>query len=150
MAKKCLNNKGFTLAELMIAAIILAVTFVGMLLTYLRCMELNEISRNSSLVIQAATSELEDIKNTPFSQVFANHNGTTFTVAGINGIGVVTVDNTNADLLEVVISFSWRQSNGRLLGEDADLDGQLDGGEDQNGNGRLDSPVDLISYIYDS
>ncbi len=48
----------------------------------------------------------------------------------------------------VTVTFCWRQSNGRLMGEDSNLNGALNTGEDVNGNGTIDSPVQLIAYIY--
>jgi prepilin-type N-terminal cleavage/methylation domain-containing protein len=48
-------------------------------------------------------------------------------------------------LLEVVITVCWKQPNGRIFGEDANLNGILDVGEDKSNppNGRLDSPAQL-------
>jgi len=47
-------------------------------------------------------------------------------------------------LLEVIITVCWRQSDGRLFGEDANLNGVLDTGEDTlTVNNRLDSPAQL-------
>ena len=58
------------------------------------------------------------------------------------------MDDSNPDLLHVSVVFCWKQPNGRVLGEDKDLDGQLDVGEDMNSNGRLDSIVQIETYIY--
>jgi len=148
MRKHAFDENALTLVELMIAAVILTLTFLGVLLTFLRCMELNEISRNTTLGLEAASSKIEEIKNTSFAQIFATHNDQTFTAAGVDGIGVVRIDNTNPQLLQVFATFCWRQSNGRVFGEDTDLDGQLDAGEDSNANGRIDSSVQLVDYIY--
>ena len=71
----------------------------------------------------------------------------TFANANLNGIGVSEVDNTNPGLLMVTMSFSWRQTNNRIIGEDTNFNGQLNAGEDKNGNGVLDSPAQLVSYI---
>jgi hypothetical protein len=46
------------------------------------------------------------------------------------------------DLLELTVSVCWKQK-GRVIGEDKDLDGVLDSGEDANGNGMIDSSVEL-------
>ena len=50
--------------------------------------------------------------------------------------------------LLVTVSFSWRESGGRIIGEDLNLNGRLDAGEDKNGNGIIDSVVQFSSYIY--
>ena len=141
-------NRGFTLAELMVAAAIFLFVLGGILFSYITCLELAEIAKNSSLATHAAKSKLEEIKNTAFNQIYANYHNVSFTAAGLNGRGVRYVDNSDPDLLHVIIEFCWRQPNGRIIGEDQDLDGLLDGGEDDNGNGRLDSIVILDTYIY--
>ena len=142
------ENKGFTLAELMIAAVIFVLTFVGILLSYTRSMDISEMSRNSSTAVAAVKTRMEQIKNTSFSQVFSTYNNTMFQITGLTGIGVSYVDNTNPDLLEITISFCWQEKSGRIMGEDDNLNGQLDGGEDRNNNNLIDSPVQVISYIY--
>jgi hypothetical protein len=53
----------------------------------------------------------------------------------------------DAEMIEVVVSVSWQDRNGRIMGEDLDLDGTLDGGEDTNSDGELSSPVSLRTFI---
>lgn len=146
------QKRGFTLAELMIAVVVFMITFVGILLGYLRCMELSEMAKNSSLAVAAVKSRMEDIKNTDFSNIMNNYNKITFTANGINGRGVsyVEIDNANPKLLKVTVTFCWKQRSGLLIGEDADLDGQLDAGEDKNANNILDSITQAVSYVYDT
>ena len=73
--------------------------------------------------------------------------GTNFTVNNIpQNRGVVYVDDSNPELLKVTISVSWKQGN-TVVGEDRNLDGSLNAGEDSNGNGILDSPVELTTLI---
>ena len=50
-------------------------------------------------------------------------------------------------LFEAKITASFKLPNGRIIGEDKNLNGILDAGEDLNGNGELDSPVFLKSFI---
>ena len=52
-------------------------------------------------------------------------------------------------LLEIVITISWRTRDGRIFGEDTNLNGALDAGEDKNSNGRYDSPVQLRLLLSD-
>ena len=142
------NQKGFTLAELMFAAFILIVTFAGLLLSYLRCLELNEMAKNSSMAVSAVKTRMEQIRNTSFDQLIANYNNVTFTAANLNGIGVSYINSTDPDLYEVTVTFCWQQKNGKVVGEDQNLNGALNVGEDENANGILDSPVQAVTYIY--
>ena len=50
-------------------------------------------------------------------------------------------------LFKIKITCSWQEREGRVIGEDKNLNGQLDTGEDTNGNGELDSPLQIVSYI---
>ena len=106
---KKVGNEGFTLVELMVAAFILSIAIIGILLGYVKCLDLNEMSRNSTIAVAATKSQMEQIKNTAFNQIFANFDDATFTSAGINGIGVTYVDNTNPTLLQITVSFCWQQ-----------------------------------------
>ena len=146
--KKGISQSGFTLVELLVASAILIITIVGILISYIRSLELAEMSRNSSVAINASRSQIEQMKNTDFTLVSTNFNNVTFTVPGFSGMGVSYVTAVSANLAQVTATFCWRQRNGRVVGEDKDLDGVVDAGEDANGNGRLDSPTQIISDIY--
>jgi len=143
--KRC---KGFTLPELLIATVILMLVFVGMLLGYIRGMELSEMSRNSSRAILLAKSRVEQIRNTPFNQLVATYDNTAFSTVGLNGIGVSYVDDADPELFQITVTVCWREKNGRIIGEDSDLDGILDPGEDMNGNGMLDSYAQIVTQLY--
>ena len=150
MPKKLSNNKGFSLSELMIATLIFTLTFAGTIIVFFRCIELSEMARNSSAAVNASKSQLASVENTPFANILATFNNTTFTAAGVNGRGVTYVTSLDADLLRVTIVFCWREKNGRIMGEDTNINGVLNAGEDANGNGVLDSPVEMTTYIYDT
>lgn len=142
------QNTGFSLVEILIATMILVITTAGLGLTYIKYLEVNEIAANFSSTLHASKNIIETIKNTPFSQIAATHNNQTFTITDLNGIGTVVIDSTNSELLQVTVSFCWRNRNERQYGEDANLNGIIDAGEDTNGNGILDSPIQLTTYIY--
>lgn len=142
------RRKAFTLVETLVATGVFLIATIGIMYSYLKCLELTEIGRNASIAVQAVKNEMEDIKNSNFTTLYATYNNATFTAAGINGKGVVYVDNSNPALLQVKVVFCWQQQNGRLIGEDADLDGVLDAGEDKNGNGQIDSYVQIQTNIY--
>jgi prepilin-type N-terminal cleavage/methylation domain-containing protein len=144
---KILNTKGVTLPELMIATFILVIVFSSSIVTFLRCLELNELARNSSQAIIAEQNRMTDIEDTPFNNIYATYHNVTFTDAALNGIGVSYIDDSDPDLLKVTITFSWRQANGRIIGEDTNLNGVINAGEDVNNNGILDSPVTFVSYL---
>lgn len=77
-----------------------------------------------------------------------------FDLTQLNGKGVIYIFNNHAsyseitpELLGVQVVISWQDKYNRIIGEDSDLDGVLDAGEDKNGNGRLDSLVNLFTTL---
>ena len=143
-----LTTAGFTLAELIVAAGIMGVVVGGILVSYIRCMELNEASRNKSMAVKAARDRMEIIKGTAYASLLATYDNVAFDVTGFTGKGVSYVTVLDAKNTEVVVSVSWRQKNGRVYGEDKNLDGVLNGGEDANSDGKLNSPVDMATRIF--
>ena len=134
--------------ELMLAMLVLVTALVSISVAYVGCFELNETSKNITLFINAAQKHMEAIRNTAFSAIYTTYNGTTFNpgyLAG-NSMGSVIVDNSDTALLNVTVSVCWRQKSGRIIGEDTNLNGQLDAGED-DGDGIIDSPVQLVTLI---
>jgi type II secretory pathway pseudopilin PulG len=139
---------GFTLAELIVAAGIMAVVFAGILMSYVRCMELNEASQNKSMAVKAARSQMELIRNSNYNNLVANYHGVTFNVTGFVGKGVSYVTVLDAKNTRVIVSVSWRQKNGRVYGEDKNLNGVLNAGEDKNSDSMLNSPVDITTRVF--
>ncbi len=140
---------GFTLLELMIGAAVLIEALVGLIAAYTGCFTLNEEARNLTIAINGAQDKMEEIRNLSFNQIAAQ-DGTNFEIDGLSDTdseGIVEVDSSNPDLLVVIVSICWRQKGGRIIGEDSNLNGDLDAGEDANGNNQLDSPVRLVTLM---
>jgi prepilin-type N-terminal cleavage/methylation domain-containing protein len=149
------RQQGFTLIELLVVVGILAIVILGLIQTFLLGSVLADLSHRKTIAVGEAQDKLEEILNHTFSSITADYGaggtpGNTFSLSQITGRGVVTVTSLSASLLlvDVVICFQYR--NGRIFGEDLDLDGVLDAGEDANGNGVIDSAVRLTTYIRNS
>lgn len=143
------KTAGMTIVEMLIATLIMVPVCITIMYVFLQCMEYNDLARNTSTALHSCQKTLAQIEGTAFDQIAASYHQTTFTETGLNGRGVSYVDSSNANYLKLTSSFSWRQKNGRIIGEDKDLDGIIDAGEDANANGMLDSPVMLTTYKYD-
>ena len=149
MRSKNTKKSGFTLLELMIGAGVLIVALVGLIAAYSTCFTLNETARNLTIAINSAQREIERIRNLSFDDV-DDEDGTNFEILELDddeSEGIVEVDSSDPDLLEVTVTVCWRQKGGRVFGEDANLNGVFDAGEDTNGNGQLDSPAQLVTSI---
>lgn len=150
-----MKKAGFTLMELMFACAILLIAIGGLLGTYVLCFNLNETAKNLTLATNAIQQKLEEIRDYQFEDIASHYDNTTFDITEFsnqNAKGSVVVYYETPDLLLVVVSVSWRQRGGRIIGEDNGrgggiaLNGYLDGGEDLNNNNTLDSPA-IISVI---
>ncbi len=142
------SNRGFTLVEIMISTCIFLISISGIVYSYLKCMELQDMGRNVTIATQAVKNKMEEIKSTSPVTIASTYNNTTFTATDINGIGAIYVTTPLTGLLLVKVVFCWRQPNGRLIGEDTNLNGVLNAGEDKNANAQLDSYVQMLTYIY--
>jgi len=144
------KKRGFTLLELMIACAIIIVGLTGVLATYVTCSDLVETTRNANLALNAEQEILEQVRRvTPLSLVSSNYNGYTFNVSNMaagNSLGLVTINNSNSSFLRVDVGVCWRQKGGRVLGE-CSFSGSTLTFNDTNGNGVLDSPVHIATYM---
>ncbi len=141
-------SNGITLPELLIATTVVLMTSMGILYTYVQCLELNKINHDTTLVLQDCRNILEDIRTASPSMVHETYHNKTFPLNGPQGIILVQVNDQDPQLLLVTVKAFWRQSKGRLMGEDKNLNGTLEEGEDTNKNNELDSPVTLVTYVY--
>lgn len=141
------SKKGFALPEMLLAAVIAAFAICGILLTYITCMNTIKTSKNVSIATGAAQGLIEAIRSTPFPQIITNYDRLAFTVNNIpSSRGIVYVDDTNPELLLVTVSVCWREGN-RVIGEDTNLNGNLEATEDINGNNLIDSTVELVTQV---
>jgi type II secretory pathway pseudopilin PulG len=140
-------EKSFTIAELLVATAIILLTSLAILFSYVQCLELNRINEDMAVALQNARNTMETVKSTAFDQIHDTYNNKTFELRSLEpGIGLVEIDNKNPQLLGVTVRVFWKTKN-RLMGEDKNLDGVLNDGEDTNENGKLDSPVSLFTHI---
>jgi prepilin-type N-terminal cleavage/methylation domain-containing protein len=139
-------KKGFTLIEVIFTAGILAFAICGLLLTYINLFSLGDISRKMTLANNALQAKLEEIKNGSIDY-------NPFDIPGFaagDAKGVVYVSNVSgySDLKRVRIIVCFRQKGQRIVGEDKNLNGIWDTGEDTViVNNQLDSPVEVVTLI---
>ncbi len=147
-----LNQQGVSLVEILICAGILVMVLAGMFRLFIYSTELNDMSRNVTIATSEAQGKMEEIRNHDFNLITTDFvsggtPGDKFSLSQINGMGVITIDDSNTKLLKIKIVVCWENQNGRMIGEDTDLDGVLDAGEDANSNSEIDSIVTIESYV---
>jgi prepilin-type N-terminal cleavage/methylation domain-containing protein len=149
------KQQGFTLIELLVVVGILAIVILGLIQTFLLGSVLADLSQRKTLAVGEAQDKLEEITNYDYSLVTADYAsggtpGNTFALTHQTGRGVISLDTSMAGVIRVDVVICFRYRDGRIFGEDLDLDGVLDAGEDANGNGIIDSDVKLSTYIRDT
>ncbi|MDD3375172.1 MAG: type II secretion system protein [Candidatus Omnitrophica bacterium] len=147
LSKKKLQ--AFTIAELLIVVGILAVVIVGMINLFIYTSVAAALAGNKTVAVAAAQSKMEEIRNYDYDLIAVDYAsggvpGNTFLLNQPNGIGTIYIDSTNPDLLEIKIVVCWEDKYNRIIGEDINLNGNLEVDEDLNGNNELDSIVSLV------
>lgn len=146
------SSSGFSLVELMLAIAILTVGIVGLLASYINILTLNETSRKFNLVVNAMQAQEELLRNEDFDNLLG-YNGNTFDIAGFAASGakgrIEVTTTAYSDLIKIRAVASYKTKDGRIIGEDKNLNGSLDAlqGEDANANGILDSPAEMVTLI---
>ena len=149
MKRKTQKKHGLTLIELLMAVGMFVLILGGIWTSFIVCLKITRNAQNSLQLLAAAQNRMEQIKAASFTTVINDFNGKPFVIEGVKAKGVTYLNATTVPhLLDVVICVSWRQ-NQTVIGEDQNLNGELDQGEDQNHNGRLDSPFQLVAKLYD-
>lgn len=140
---------GVSLLEVLVAAGILVIVLVGLFRLFIYCQELADLGRNMTLAVAEAQGKMEEIRNHPYADITADYAsggtpGNTFNLTQVNGKGVITIDASNNKLLGIKVVVCWQNHNGRVIGDDKDLDGVVDAGD---ANGVIDSLVTIESRI---
>lgn len=115
-------EKGFTLAEIILATAILAFALAALLALFVGCMLLNDSSRNLTQATAHAQLVTEEIRNADFSTIASriNSGNWDWDSSAINAQGLVALRNESLDAqasgtdpLEVTITASWQDRSGR-------------------------------------
>ncbi len=142
------RNSGFTMIEVLFTVGILAFCLCGLLVTYINMFVFSDLSRSFSLATNAVQAKIEEIKIASFDEL-DSYDGVDFDLDGFfsgSSKGVIEVsDMEYSDDLKRIRIIACFKSHNRVIGEDLNLNGSLDAEEDVNGNGRLDSPVELVT-----
>ena len=144
------HQNGFTLVELLIVTGILTYVIVALLKLFIYTSTSAQLGGNKTLALNEAQNKIEEIRNYSFDDAALAYSsmgspGNTFDLSQLTGKGVVTIDSSVDDLLTIEVAVCWKDKYNRIVGEDEDLDGALDIGEDANGNDKIDSPVMLVT-----
>jgi type II secretory pathway pseudopilin PulG len=77
MQTKCKNNKGFSLAEAVMATVVLGVVAAGVLLPFTSGASIRAEGQRRTLGVKLASDLMEEIIRTPFEQIVTKYHGYT-------------------------------------------------------------------------
>lgn len=138
------ERAGFTLLELTLTAVILTSVLIALLGVAIYCFNLAETNYNTTIAYHSAREQVEAVFSAVGSITAGN---ATFIPANFEGIGRLEIAEVSPDVFQVRAAVCWRQRGRRIIGEDVNLNGALDGGEDSNDDGVLNSPCELITLM---
>ena len=116
MSKKSKKNqRGFTLVEVMVSALILATVIVGIMQLFIYTSILAELAGDKITALNEAQSKMDQIRNTSFSSIATTYpSGTTFTLPSqLTGNGTITLDTTDSNIYGLTITVTWLNKKGQ-------------------------------------
>jgi len=106
-----ITKKGFTLAEIMVTAVILVIALGSLLFTFSQCLLLNEGNSNLVIALNDAQVVLEQIRGEPFANIdnfCATYNPATF--ANLGGeVVTCTVVAMGVNFRDVDVRIDWQE-----------------------------------------
>ena len=125
--QKKFSQKGFTLAELLLASAILAFTLTAILSVFVNGKFLNEANRDLTVAVRHAESTMEGVKAiSPFANISVLippavpriwNTDAAFTALGLVRLSQEAITTTvrviDATLLEITVTTTWNDRNAR-------------------------------------
>lgn len=115
--KRSTPNSGFTLLEVLIAAVVLAIALFGLVGAFAHCAWLNANSKETTIAINAARREMDIVRGTFFNTILTTYAAPNdnFVVEGLLPVpgdpdgqcGKITCTSAGA-VITITITVSWR------------------------------------------
>ena len=141
-------HRGFTLLELAIAVAIFILAICGIISLFVSLSGLADSAGNITRMVNVARGEFEtNIRNANFDSL-ANYS--LLPPAIPNNMSLICYIQNHPivnDVKQVLLVVSYRQRGNYVFGEDKNINGVLDGGEDTDGNGRLSSICEIATFV---
>ncbi|MBI3986901.1 MAG: hypothetical protein HY343_08285 [Lentisphaerae bacterium] len=104
------GDSGFTIAEAVIAAALMAMVFCALLYTFLSARHGTLSATNNMMAMSEAREEMETIISQPYTNIlsFAETNITSGPLAGLSATKTCTVATNIADCKQVDLQIRWR------------------------------------------
>ena len=141
-------HRGFTLLELAIAVAIFILAICGIISLFVSLSGLADSAGNITRMVNVARGEFEtNIRNANFDSLATYSLLPPAIPNNMSLICYIQNHPTIKDVKQVLLVVSYRQRGNYVFGEDKNINGILDGGEDTDGNGRLSSICEIATFI---
>ena len=160
-------STGLTLIELLISTFITLLALAAILGSYMSNIQLTNVASNRVAYQIAVNDYIELLRRPSFFETLlgcavtsgrhlagdvANEPAFTLPPGAPAGSGELLVQYENKtagsiNYVQVTLVPIWREGQNRVIGEDLNLDGTPDAGEDTNSSGVLDSPYQITVII---
>jgi prepilin-type N-terminal cleavage/methylation domain-containing protein len=148
-----MRKQGFTLIELLICVLVFIILFSVLLSVYRYCFELQSTSRDTANALSQLRTKIEEIRGTPFDNIITDFNNRNVGMSGLNGqirseaSCTYRFSGGHCGLIDMRVIAGWAARNNRIIGE-----GRLDSSgrfvfSDLNGNGIIESPIELTTAV---
>ena len=137
--------------ELTIAIAIFALAASGIMSVFISSATLTD---SAGFVTSMANRARQELEGAIWNRNFDNLMNYSILVGPLNRMSMVCYvqrhnsvfcqDQNNLREVRIVVTYEERQR--RIIGEDRNFNGALDGGEDINGDGRLTSPCEIVTF----
>ena len=108
------HKGGFTLLEIVFSILIAGTALAGLALAFSTGLASIKATRETSIAIQAAQQEIENIRNTPFDAIQTHG----FSVPPLDTDDTVVAELLETDMKKVSINISWTSGFGRGMSKD--------------------------------
>ena len=102
------QSGGFTLLEILVSMLLLAVTLVGGMALYHNAEQIMALMVHKKVAMELANEKMEDIRNTSFSRLAAQEDYPR--VSGLSGVRSAEVFELSPDLKEVRVTVRWDEA----------------------------------------
>jgi prepilin-type N-terminal cleavage/methylation domain-containing protein len=108
------NKSGFTLLEIIISILLLAITLAGGMALYFNANKIMSLMVHKKAAMELADEKMEELRDVSYNSTpleVGEKSESTLKVAGLNASRTVTVTEPHTSYKQVTIEVNWKEAN---------------------------------------